>query len=186
MTTYAPNYTPRVRIKYTAAGIEHTISMRAARGTDAAGLDAQVGSIRACFNFMADKLADDFAWISAEYALTDSDDFFPRGLPASVAGAVDPITFSLHQRVTSTNFNGRVAGSRAAIYFYGIWWSRDSGEPADNGRVTPLEDADIGTVATELSGQAHAGNGLQATFHQYANIKVNDHLLKLVRKGTIS
>lgn len=185
MTSYAPNYTPRARLKYQAAGIEHTIMMRAARGASAP-LDAQVGSIRACFNIMADSLADDFAWISAEYALTDSDDFFPRGLPAAVTGGQPIANFSLKQRCTSTNWNGRVVGSRAAIYLYGIFWTDGLGEVADNGRVTTAELVEVGSVATELSGQAHAGNGLQAIFHQYANIKVNDHLLKLLRRGTIS
>jgi len=186
MTSYAPNYTPRLRLKYQAAGIEHTIMMRAARGTSAGGLDAQKGSIRACFNFGASLLASDFAWISADYALTDSDDFFPTTLPAAVTGGQSAATFSLKQRCTSTNFNGRVSGSRAAIYFYGFWWEDGLDTAGDNGRVTPGEESFVGTIATELSGQAHAGNGLQAIFHQYANIKVNDHLLKLLRRGTIS
>lgn len=185
MTTYAPNFTPRSRLKYFAAGIEHTIQMRAARGT-VADVGAQKNSIRACFNMMAALLADDFAWISAEYALTDSDDFFPTTLPAAVVGAVDVSTLSLQQRATSTNFNGRVAGSRAGIYFYGIVWEDGQGSPRDNGRVTPAEIPLIASVVAELSGQAHAGNGVQAIFHSYANIKVNDHLLKLLRRGTIS
>jgi len=186
MTSYAPNYTPRIRLKYNAAGIEHTIMMRAARGTTSGGLDAQKGSIRACFNFGAAVLADDFAFISAEYALTDSDDFFPTTLPAAVTGAADVSLFTLQQRATHTSFNGRVVGSRAAIYFYGFQWEDGIGSPRDNGRVTPAEAPFVGSIATELSGQAHAGNGLQAIFHQYANIKVNDHLLKLLRRGTIS
>lgn len=185
MTSYAPNYTPRARLKYVACGIEHTIQMRAERGASAP-LDAQIGSIRACFNLMRPSLADDFAFISAEYALTDSDDFFPRGLPTPVAGLIPVGDFSLKQRCTSTSYNGRVVGSRAAIYFYGIFWDQGLGTVEDNGRVTPLEESFVGTVATELSGQAHAGNGLQAIFHQYANIKLNDHLLKLLRRGTIS
>lgn len=186
MTSYAPNYTPRIRLKYQAAGIEHTIQMRGARGTTAGGLDAQKGSIRACFNLGAANLADDFAWISAEYALTDSDDWFPTTLPAAVTGAAPIASFSLQHRATHTSFNGRVVGSRAAIYFYGFYWEQGVDTSADNGRVTPAEEAFVGDIATELSGQAHAGNGLQAIFHQYANIKVNDHLLKLLRRGTIS
>lgn len=185
MTSYAPNYTPRVRVKYLAAGIEHTIMMRAARGSSAGSLDAQVGSIRACFNFGAGLLVDDFAWISAEYALTDSDDFFPRSLPAAVTGTQPVTELSLKKRIRSTNFNGRVSGSRAAIYFYGFVWDDGFEMAADNGRVTPTEESFIGSIATELSGQAHAGNGLQAIFHQYANIKENDHLLKLLRRGAI-
>jgi hypothetical protein len=185
VTSYAPNYTPRARLKYLAAGIEHTIMMRSARGATAP-LDSQIGSIRECFNLMASRLADDFAWISSEYALTDSDDFFPRGLPTAVTGTLAVADFSLHQRCMHTNFNGRVVGSRAALYFYGVWWEHGPGTEADNGRATPTEWAAVGSVATELSGQAHAGNGLQAIFHQYANIKVNDHLLKLLRRGTIS
>lgn len=186
MTTYAPNFTPRARLKYVAAGIEHTIMMRGPRGATADDLGDQFGSIRACFNFGATFLADDFAWISAEYALTDSDIFLPRDVPAAVSGTIDPTTMGLKQRVTSTSFNGRVAGSRAQIFFYGFKWTEGIGNPADNGRVTVAEAAFIGSIVSELSGQAHAGNGQQARFNGYANIKVNDFLLSKVRKGTIS
>lgn len=185
MTTYAPNFTPRARLKYVACGIEHTIMMRAARGT-AADLSPQFNSIRACFLMLVDQLPEDFAWISAEYALTDSDVFIPRAVPAAIVGEQPVASYTLKQKCTSTNFNGRAAGSRAALYFYGVLWGEGIGEPADNGRVTPAEQAEIGTVATELSGQAHANSGEQAIFHQYANIKLNDHLLKLLRRGTIS
>lgn len=185
MTSYAPNYTPRMRLKYVAGGIEHTIMMRGPRGASAAALDAQKGSIRACFNFGAARLMDDFAWLSAEYALTDDDVFYPTTLPAAVVGAIPIVGLSAQRKVQSTNFNGRVAGSRAAIYFYGFSWEAGFGQAAENGRITPAEEAFVTSIANELSGQAHAGNGLQAIFHQYANVKVNDHLLKLLRRGII-
>lgn len=186
MTTYAPNFTPRTRVKYVAAGIEHTIQMRSPRGTGSGVVSGKAEIISDLFDLFSDILADDFAWVSAEYALTDSDVFIPFATPTVVSGTVDPTTFSLHQRVTSTNFNGKAAGSRAAVYMYGLFWSRDSGTPADNGRVTPAENADVGTAAGILSSNAVAGSGDGAFFHNYANIKVNDHLLKLLRRGTIA
>lgn len=186
MPSYAANYTPRVRLTYVAAGIEHTIQMRGPRGANSAAMDAKIGSIRACFNFMLDKLASDFAWVSAEFAATDDDNFIPTSMPAALVGAAPVATFTKKQRCRSTGFVGSTAGSRAAIFFYGILWGDALNAPADNGRVTPAEYAAVASVVTELSGQAYAGNGLSASFKNYANIKDNDGLLQKLRSGAIS
>jgi hypothetical protein len=186
MTTYAPNFTPRWKGHYHAAGIDHTIMCRAPRGTTTAGLPTQAETVRASFSAMSGILASDFAWLGAEYALTDSDIFIPTDPPATVTGAVDVGDFSLKQRATSTNFNGKAAGSRAALYFYGILWAEGLGEDADNGRVTPAEEASLSTVITQLNAGAYANSGDSAIFHSYANVKVNDHFLKLLRRGTIT
>lgn len=186
MTTYAPNYTPRYRARYLAAGIEHTVQVRAQRG-QSAFVTAGLGSVvRSLFNLFAEDLASDFAWLSAEYAVTDSDDFIPTDAPAAITGGADVAGFTLNQRATSTNFNGRAVGSRAAVFLYGVQWSVAIGQPAENGRVSAVEDARVGAAATLCSSNFWANSGTLATFHPYANIKVNDHLLKLIRRGTIS
>jgi len=186
MTTYAPNFTPRYRARYNAAGIEHTIQMRGARGESASAISGRATILHDIFLAAAATLADDFAWISADYALTDSDVFIPAVLPASVTGLKDVADFDLQQRCVSTGFVGRTGGSRAAIYMYGVWWSTVTGTPAENGRVTAAEWAPVTTIKAALDTNAHAGNGETAVWHAYANIKLNDHLLKLLRRGTIS
>ena len=186
MTTYAPNFTSRVRIHYHVCGIDHTIQMRAARGATLADMGFQIEAIRASFSAMSDELCEDFAWLSTEYALTDSNDFFPTANPADVTGGTGLSSYSLQQRITALNFNGRAVGSRASIYFYGVQFLTGGGQPADNGRVTQAEYVHIDDVLAQLNPAAHAGSGQLAAFHNYANVKVNDHFLKLLRRGTIS
>lgn len=186
MTTYAPNFTPRMRVKYLAAGVEHTIQMRSSRGASSVTVDASKEEISNIFQLFEPLLAEDFAFLSAEYALTDSDVFIPTSLPTAVTGEQLLTDFSLQQRATSTGFIGRSAGSRAAIFFYGIWWEDGVGTPRDNGRVTTVENTAIGSAAANLSTNAKAGSGGDAVFYTYANIKVNDHILKLIRRGAIS
>lgn len=186
MTTYAPNYTPRYRARYVAAGIEHTIQVRGPRGSTGAEMTGLRLPLTGLFLTFADKLADDFTWIAADYALTDSDDFVATTIPEPVTGLVDAATFSLKQRCTSTNFNGRAVGSRASLYMYGILWATGLGEAEDNGRVTGAEDGDITTAAAICSDNFKANSGTTPIWHAYANIKLNDHLLKLLRRGTIS
>jgi hypothetical protein len=186
MTTYAPNFTPRYRVRYNAAGIEHTIQMRGARGESGSAISGRAVDLHDMFLAAADILADDFAWISAEIALTDSDVFTPASLPGAVTGLKDVADFNLQQRCVSTGFVGRAAGSRAAIYMYGLWWSTVSGTPAENGRATVAEWATVTTITAILNTHAFAGSGELANWHNYANLKLNDHLLKLLRRGTIS
>lgn len=186
MTSYAPGYTPRWKGRYLAAGIEHTIQVRTQRGQSAFITQGLGAFVREVFALWTDTLADDFTWLSAEYAVTDSDDFVPMSPPAAIVGGADLSTFSLRQRCTSTNLNGRAVGSRAALYLYGIQWDEGLASVADNARISSTEDANVSAAAAICTTNFFANSGTQATWHQYANIKENDHLLKLLRRGTIS
>lgn len=186
MTTYAPNFTPRVKVKYQACGIEHTIQFRKQRGATASDMTGVRDQIRALFNIWVAALADDFTFLEADYALTDSDDFISMALPTAIVGLVAAGDYALQQRVTHTNFNGKAAGSRASVFLYGILWEQGLGTDADNGRTLPGEDARVTTSVTLLSSHLFAGSGAVASPHNYANIKVNDRLLKLLRTGAIS
>lgn len=186
MTTWAPNYSPRWKGRYIAAGIEHTIQVRAQRDQSAfitQGLGAYVSSI---FNLFSDDLAEDFAWIGAEFAMTDSDVFTPTAVPAPPSADQAVVNFTLRQRCTSTNLNGRGGGSRAALYMYGIRWIDSIGSPGENGRLTGAEDPRVTAAVAICTANFFANNGGSAIWHDYANIKENDHLLKLLRRGTIS
>jgi hypothetical protein len=187
MTSYAPNFTPRWRGKYVAAGVEHTIQLRTARGASFAALDTAGPHVSDVFSAFASLLADDFAWISAEIALTDSDVFSPGTIAPGVTGTVDATTFSPIQKITATSFTGRSPGSRGRVSLYGVQWFVDvSGVDASNGVVTTAEFGGVGTAAGLLSSFFAANNGLPSAFPGRATIKENDHLLRLVRRGIIS
>src|SRR5690349_16402871 len=194
MTTYAPNFTPRLRVHYVACGLQHTIQVRAPRGTGAGPLSDRRGVIHDIFNLWAPKLCTDFAFISAEYALTDSELFTPIDPPFPVTGTKGPGLYSAKQKVTSTNFAGRAATSRARFSLFGILWIQDiiadaldaEDDGSRNGIVTPAENALVADTATAATSQFFANSGEATSWYPRATIKTNDHLLKLVRRGTIS
>lgn len=187
MTTYAPNFSPRYKAHYTVGGIDHTIQIRGSRGDDITLMLARGALLHDAFNAFAAQLYDDFAWISAELALTDSDVFIPATTPAAVTGTIDPTTVSPVQRIKALTFSGKAAGSRARFSLYGITFDDISdGSVGGDGTVLTAESAAVGTVATLASGNWRAASGGTAVFPGRATYKENDHLLKLVRKGTIT
>lgn len=188
MPSYAPNFTPRYKVHYLAGGIVHSLQVRHARGSTFSDTEALRVRVAECFADMNDVLYDDFAWISAEVALTDDDVFSPAAVPASTpAGAVDGTTFSAVQRIKGLTFSGRAAGSRARFTMFGLAFGDvASGAEGGDGVLTPDESAGIGTIAARASIYFHANSGSAAVFASRATYKENDHLLKLVRKGTIS
>ena len=194
MTTYAPNFTPRLRVKYVPARLQHTIQVRGPRGTSFALMSNRCAVIHDVFNLWAPKLANDFAFISAEVALTDSEIWYPTDPPAAVTGSLAPSTFSPTQKITSTSFAGKAADSRARLSLFGIRWVQ--GNPLDeapstfdgsyNGVITPAENALVSNTVTAITTQFFAVSGEATRWYPRATIKINDHLLKLVRRGTVS
>lgn len=188
MPSFAPNFTPRYRVHYLAGGIVHSMQVRHARGSNFSDTEALREQVRLCFNDLASTLYDDFAWISAEVALTDDDVFAPAAVPASTpAGAVDGTTFSPKQRIHGLTFSGRAAGSRSRFTMFGIAFAgQASATEGGDGKITAAESAPIGTIAARASIYFHANSGSSAVFPTVATYKENDHLLKLVRRGIIA
>lgn len=187
MTTYAPNFTPRYRAKYVAAGVEHTIQIRGPRGETGPAIQARGSSLGTCYSTAATVLASDFAWISAEYALTDSEIWIPCDLPPGATGTISPTSFTPRDKITPTIFSGRAPGSRARFGMYGLFWNEDShGGEANNFIITPGENAIISAIATEATGHFRANSGAVAVFYNRATIKPNDHWVKRVRQGIVS
>ena len=191
MTSYAPTFTPRLRCHYIAWGIPHTIQARVPRGTSTASLLDRRGAISALFSIWADDLADDFAFTSAEYAEQDSDLFTPADPPVIVSGAVALADVRPTQRILSTTFSGRAPGSKARVSLYGIRWNfmdTPTGPAAfdDDTIVTADEDSRIADSVAQLTTQLYAGSGQATVWYARATLKINDFLLKRVRRGLIT
>ncbi len=188
MTTYAPNFTPRYKLHYQAGGIVHSIQVRGPRGTDFAGMNAYGPILRSVFMAVVASMYTDLAFLTAEIALTDDDAFAPASIPTQPTGMTkDPALYSAVERIKALTFTGRALASRARFSLYGV--QLDDAVPADaaaDGKVTNAESSAIGTIAGIATGAFKAGSGGNATFPQVATYKENDHLLKLVRKGTIT
>jgi len=189
MSTHAANFTGRYRAHYIAAGVQHSILIRAPRGADLATVitNGQNGAA-GVFAPTTALLADDFAWLSAEVALEDTEIFDPAPTPSAVLGTVDFATgnWSARKRVSGLTFSGRSAGSRARFTLYGLDINGDlSTDIGANGIITVAEFSAIDGIVTSANTHNFAGNGEPASFYRRGTHKVNDKLLKLVRRGFI-
>lgn len=188
MTTYAPNFTPRYKLTYRHGGITHTSMVRGVRGASLATMDAVGAQLVACWDLIpaAAKYTDLLA-LSAETALTDSDVFVPALFPAMTPGTSAPNLASAMIRVTGLSWTGRAPGSHARFTMFGIFYGSDApaGFGAD-GQILTSELAAIGSIAALATTHFKAGSGENAVFPGRATLKVNDHLLRLVRRGIIT
>lgn len=190
MPTYAPSFTPRYRAHYIAAGVSHTIQIRAARDTSVAStITNGTDCLFAVFDALAGDLADDFAWVSAEVADQDTDVFTPAAVPAAVTGTNDWVgdSWSAKKRCSFIHVSGRAAGSRTSVMIFGLDIDSDFAvNTGGDGIITTAELGGLADVVTALNAHAHAGSGATALFYARATHKVHDRLLKLVRRGLIS
>lgn len=191
MTTFAPNVTARYRLHYNVVGRNHTMQCRGVRGVDVGTLVADGAAyLRAVFAALAANLCDDLSFISAEYALTDSDLFFPAAVPTAVVGLNDLATFSKQDSITHLTFSGRGSfGSKANLKLYGCQFDPDNvtGDPPEDFVITSAEYAPIATAIAALNtspgGRIVAIDNSPAAYHARATLKVNDYWLRRVRQG---
>lgn len=188
MTTYAPNFTPRYKLHYLAGGITHTIQVRSNRGATFTETENLKDQIRGCYQAVVARAYNDFQFLTAEVALTDSDVFAPAAIPLGLVGHVaDPALFSAVARIRGLTFTGRAPGSRARFTMFGLAFSTDGPTAlGGDGTVTPAEEAGITTIGNIATAAFRANSGAGAIFPYRGTYKENDHLLKLVRRGIIS
>lgn len=189
MADFAPNYTARYRVKYLAAGIEHQMTIRVARGAvPATIISVGQGAAFAIANAYAPTLlADDFTWIEHYYSESDTDVFLSGGgTPTAVVGTVDFSTLSLQRRALQTTFHGRSAGSTTEVYLFGVLWDLNlASSPASNGRAYISESAPTANAILALNAADIVGaDGTNAGFTNYANVKVNDYHLRQMRQSS--
>lgn len=188
MTTYAPTFTPRLRVKYKAGKIAHTLQVRGPRGASAATIEGYKDPVANCFVALAAHLYNDFAWISAEIALTDSEAFIPIAVSGIVpVGAVVLTTQSAVNRIRGLTISGRAPGSRARFTMFGIEFTAniDTGAGAD-GIITATEEPALTTISGIANTYFKANSGDTTFWYNRGTYKGNDHLLKLVRRGIIT
>lgn len=192
MPSFSPSYTSRYRAHYHVCGIDHTIQLRKQLGASPSDTNLLAGTVNAIFAAVTDRLADDFAFLSAEQADEGSDLFYPATTPTAVTGLRPLVDYTPFQKVTHTRWGCRAAGSRSSIEMYGlIWFYADAAADEDvigyDGVVTPAEYAPVGTVASLLNTQAFANSGNPSSvWAARALVKINDFWLKAVRSGGVT
>jgi len=187
VTTYAPPFTSRWRGVYRAGGIQHTIQFRGARGATFSTMDGYKDRAREIFDSLIAFLYEDFAWISAEVCLTDVETFTPSTIPGGTSGTIDITERSPRERIRGLTFSGKAPGSRARFTMFGLHFpDSGAGTTGGDGLILPSEVVALAAVIVTANTYFHANSGDLAGWHERATYKENDHLLKLVRRGTIT
>jgi hypothetical protein len=190
MTSYAPNFTARFRVRYHAANANHVQTWRyPANGTLGIGTAAAQAAIQAYYDLIASDLYDDFAVISCAYAVEDTDIFLPYSSITVTGGTALPVG-DVSVKAGAISLVGRTAGGQPAkIFQYGFSASnRGTGESQDF-RINPGESASIDAAVEFLNALIGdftlCGNdALGVTWYPYANVKDNDYWVKRVRQGS--
>jgi len=187
MTTYAPTFTPRLRVHYKGGRIAHAIQVRGARGASLAVMSGLVDPIANCFVALAAYLYSDFAWISAEVALTDEESFIPVPVSGIIpVGGIVLVAQSAVNRIRGLTVSGRAPGSRSRFTMFGLFFNGSADtDIAGDGTITATEVPGMNTIAGIANTYFKANSGSAAIWYNRGTYKQNDHLLKLVRRGTI-
>jgi len=190
MADFAPNVTSRYRLNYSVATRPHSVMVRGARGTSFAAMEAiGISFFFGLFTAYATIMFDDLAFVSAAVALTDSDLFFPAGVPAAVVGGIAIATASKQDTITHLTHSGRGSlGSKVSFHLYGVATNPDL-LPANvwsDFVATGLELAQVSTAVALLNNPATdivAVDNTKPVFGNRATVKVNDFWLRTVRAG---
>jgi hypothetical protein len=189
MPAYAPNFTPRLKVRYHAAGANHTQTWRFPQvGVAGINLAASVAAIQGVYDLLTPIMFDDWTVLDVSYANINSDVFLPTsGLTA--IGTVSALGVNGTRKAQAVSFVGRsAAGGPAKIAQFGV----DTGifvdiEAADF-RISPGENVTIDGVIALLNTYASpllicANDILGITWKSYANTKPYDFWVKKVRSG---
>lgn len=186
MADYAPNFTARLRIRYSTGGRTHSLVWRAVAGTtDPAGITAKMGLFLAD---LAPNLYNDWNILSADWAPADSDVFLPTPMPTSPTGAVAAGGAPNSYDAFSLSFVGRsTMGHKARFFIYG---SALAAEVAlTTGVDFRFRSAEIASISAgivrlnETSPLVAANDGVGVVWYEYANGKYNDYWVRRLRAG---
>lgn len=186
MADFAPNYTARLRVKYSQGGKSHSQTWRVASSvTDPAGL---VSKVELYYADIEGILYDDFTITGADWALADSDVFLPVTPPASPSGAIGIAGFKPTDAAAYIGFVGRsTLGGKARIFQYGTNYGSNIRTGAfDDWRVTSAEAAVISDAVVRLNETAPAlvaNDDAVVVWYEYANVKYNDRWVRRMRRG---
>ena len=191
MPTYADNYTFRVRGAYVAAGIQHKMKVRG--NSVISGLAAAEQYANSLNDYISNFEADlwtDWSWLGWEYADPNTDiwvPFNPVLTGGDPTGTQNPASYTAVKKAMGITHSGRVAGSRARLYWFGARVLDEAvGAVGGNGVISSGEFAGLDAATTLATDTFRGGNGNAAIFYNRLTVKVNDDVLKLVRRGTIT
>lgn len=186
MADFAPNFTARYRLRYSVLGHTHTQQWRIARDAGVTGLNNMILKVAAFWAALESNLWDDLSFLSATYAVEDSDIFLPAAVPTLPTAALTPPANPISQSIVSTGFVGRSAlGQKARVFVYGFAGGpEETAGLGDDFRLTAAESANIDDAVVVLnngSPQIVGSDDANVSWYSYANTKFNDFWLRQIR-----
>lgn len=184
MTTWAPDYTLRYKLRYLAGGYTHDMVVRGTSIGTAADLADMAADIETAFAAIEGNLFEDFTFQAASYALPNSNVFVPTTIiPTSPTGAIAVADYSARVKASAVAMSGRSATAKARIYFFGfVVTDQADGTPGGDGVVTGTEVVPILGFRALAANFANAADGSTATYYPRFTIKVNDRWLRFIRR----
>lgn len=189
LPAFAPNFTPRLKVRYRAAQANHTQLWRFPQvGVAGINRDAAIAAVQGVYDLLTPIMFDDWAVLDLSYADENSDVFLPTtGLVA--IGTESMVGLDPDIKAAAVSFVGRTAGGQPAKYAqFGVNTEGFVGDNAKDFRISPGEDTTIdGVIAllnTYLSPLLICGSDkLAISWKSYANMKDYDYWVKRVRSG---
>lgn len=181
MPDFAPNYTPRYKLRYFGNGHIHTQLWRPPTTSTIADAATFALFVSGYYAALAPDLCTDAAVVDASWAEADSDVFLPCATPTIIGtGLAGPAPAKYGPEAVS--FVGRsVAGLRWVLYQYGTDFSIEAGSTGNNYRLTAVEETVILDVTSFLNGESGtfvANDDNPVLVKPYANIKANDYWVR--------
>lgn len=182
MADYSPDFTARIKVRYTAGTATHTQTWRIPGPPENVDILSALAVIQAFYDALTPILWEDAAVLSTLVAAKDSSVFLPTSTALTMTGSTALATATGSVKSAAASFVGRtLEGLRVIVYQYGIAMMPDE---IDNFRFNPGEQAEIDAAIAELqdAGAVLVGNdGNQAHWYSYANFKSNDYWVGQVR-----
>ena len=184
---YAPNYTPRVRVKYKSHEKTHTLTVRPA-SNDTGGFNTAVSLVDNILTLLKPLMDKNARILGADYAVEDSDVFLPLSydfpqFAAKTPSLVDPDKVNA---AAYLSFQGISAlGTRTQFFVYGIN-NVHSGHAMDNFRIEYGEWEQVSDVIDLLlssSGALRAIDKQGIIWREYANFGINAYYQRMARRG---
>jgi len=186
MADFAPNFTARLRLRYSTLSKTHSLMWRAVNTvTDPSGLISKLGL------FLGDLeplLYDDWTILGTDFALADSDVFLPVANPTAPTGAFSSAAAPRAAAAIPISFVSRsTAGGKGRFFLYGTGLAQTLFDATEGDyRISSAEDANISAAIVRLNETSPAlvcNDNHTAIWYEYVNIKPNDNWVRKQRRG---
>lgn len=186
MSDLAPNWTPRIRVRYRVQSRNHSFLFRMKRDQGEANLASYIGKIESWLAAVQASLYSDFAVQGCEWAAVDSDVFLPTTPPDSPTGALSTSGRPGNQQSLGVTFTGRASSGakwKVTLFGFGTLPAHTSG---DDWVILPAENAAVAagiTALSELAPTVKAIDGTDVSIYPRALLKHFDHWVTKARQG---